>query len=73
MTNEYYPAVDDEEEGYTGVINTDGAHTDEYTFCIDMHCDCHEDKGEIDNVATYIADGEMTVSEADQYYRGLTI
>jgi hypothetical protein len=58
---------------YQGVLNTDGYHSDEHAFCSDMSCPCHEDRGEIDNVAQYIEDGEMTTTEADRYYHGKTI
>jgi hypothetical protein len=58
---------------YTGVLNPDGTHSDDYPFCSDMPCPCHEDRAEIENVAQYIEDGEMTASEADQLYHGKTV
>lgn len=58
---------------YQGVLNTDGYHSDDYPFCVDMSCDCHEDRAEVENVGDYVVDGLMTTSEADRYYRGQTV
>jgi hypothetical protein len=61
------------DQEYTGVLNTDGTHSDAYPFCPDLTCPCHEDRWEIENATDYLTDGLMTIDEVDRYYRGQTI
>jgi hypothetical protein len=64
MSEEYYVVP---------VVGDDSVHSDEFPFCGDMPCPCHEDNEAIGQVGGYVDDGLMTTSEADQIYRGKTI
>ena len=69
---------DNEEEYYAVpvVFYEDGdelIHTDEHLFCEDLLCPCHEDQENMTTVNEWVADGFMTLDEADLYYRGSTL
>lgn len=42
-------------------------------FCPDMSCPDKEDREAVNTVGDWVQDGLMTVSEADDFYRGRTI
>lgn len=48
-------------------------HTPEHPFCGDMSCPCHEDAGNMADLAQAHADGLIGSVDGDLIYRGRTI
>jgi hypothetical protein len=46
---------------------------EEHDFCYDMTCPCHEDKYLVEELAEAVQDGEASVDDANNIYRGRTV
>ena len=61
----------DEEYTVVPVIPTNSdLHTDEYPFCYNPSCPCHEDMTLIDPINQGYQDGELTGQEATDIVKG---
>jgi len=68
-------AMQDFADNFTPVIpmEDDLLHSEEFPFCFDPKCGCHEDQDTITNVAQQVQDGLFTPKEATEFVNGRTM
>jgi hypothetical protein len=54
-------------------MDAQAVHTPEHPFCFDMTCYCHSNQEAIEQTARDVADGLLSVEDADRVYRGRTV
>ena len=54
-------------------MDAQAIHTPENPFCWDMTCPCHGNQEAIEQTAQDVADGLLSVDDADRFYRGKTV
>lgn len=60
-------------DNFIPVIVGDMLHPADKPFCYDPACPCHEDEGEIANLAYHVQEGHVTPEEATNIVNGKTI